>query len=198
MAIDERVMNNLLRNPNVSDVTDDVDVSEQVNVPAQELKLPVFAEQPENSIIFASMDGGKYCIDRNSINWEETAERIDVMEENVEMVRNMLMSVIFERCQNNSENDCNTSATEQTITVVRSFVEDFGLKPKYMETYPDAQVYDLAVCYCTDAIGLLQLILVEVAKYNVGKSVMDSLFTTLSEEEKTNENRVQEGTESAG
>ena len=192
--MDERIARKLWGDPNVSDVTNDRDVSDVVeeydtsSEIMEPMDIPVVDDVPESSVVFSSLDGRKYLIDKTTINWDETAANESNLVANKSMILNMLMSVISERASS-----VDTESAEYATSVIRNFINEFGLIPKYNEVYPDASVHDIAICYCVDAISIINIILIEIARYNGNKSVMDCLINSISnKEETTNEDHVQE------
>ena len=191
--MDDRIARKLWGDPQVSDVTDERDVSSNIEeydttANPEPMDIPVVDDVPETSVVFSSLDGRKYLIDKTTINWDETAAKESNLIENKSLILNMLMSIISER-----SSSADTESAEYATSVIRNFINEFGLIPKYNEVYPDASTHDIAICYCVDAIGVIHTILIEVARYNGNKSVMDCLINSLNKEEPTNENHVQEG-----
>ncbi len=191
--MDDRIARKLWGDPQVSDVTDERDVSSNIEeydttANPEPMDIPVVDDVPETSVVFPSLDGRKYLIDKTTINWDETAANESNLIENKSMILNMLASVISER-----SSSIDTESAEYATSVIRNFINEFGLIPKYNEVYPDASTHDIAICYCVDAIGVIDTILIEIARYNGNKSVMDCLINSLNKEEPTNENHVQEG-----
>lgn len=191
--MDDRIARKLWGDPQVSDVTDERDVSSNIEeydttVNPEPMDIPIVDDVPETSVVFSSLDGRKYLIDKTTINWDETAANESNLIENKSMILNMLASVISER-----SSSADTESAEYATSVIRNFINEFGLIPKYNEVYPDASTHDIAICYCVDAIGIINTILIEIARYNGNKSVMDCLINSLNKEEPTNENHVQEG-----
>lgn len=190
--MDDRIARKLWGNPQVSDVTDERDVSSNIEeydttINPEPMDIPVVNDVPESSVVFSSLDGRKYLIDKTTINWDETAANESNLIENKSMILNMLMSIIYER-----SSSVDTESAEYATSVIRNFINEFGLIPKYNEVYPDASTHDIAICYCVDAIGIIDTILIEIARYNGNKSVMDCLINSITEEEPTNEDHVQE------
>lgn len=191
--MDDRIARKLWGDPQVSDVTDERDVSSNIEeydttVNPEPMDIPIVDDVPETSVVFSSLDGRKYLIDKTTINWDETAAKESNLVENKSLILNMLMSIISER-----SSSIDTESAEYATSVIRNFINEFGLIPKYNEVYPDASTHDIAICYCVDAIGVIDTILIEIARYNGNKSVMDCLINSLNKEEPTNENHVQEG-----
>lgn len=191
--MDDRIARKLWGDPKVSDVTDERDVSSNIEeydtaANPEPMDIPVVDDVPETSVVFSSLDGRKYLIDKTTINWDETAAKESNLVENKSLILNMLMSIISER-----SSSIDTESAEYATSVIRNFINEFGLIPKYNEVYPDASTHDIAICYCVDAIGVIDTILIEIARYNGNKSVMDCLINSLNKEEPTNENHVQEG-----
>lgn len=191
--MDDRIARKLWGDPQVSDVTDERDVSSNIEeydttANPEPMDIPVVDDVPETSVVFSSLDGRKYLIDKTTINWDETAAKESNLVENKSLILNMLMSIISER-----SSSADTESAEYATSVIRNFINEFGLIPKYNEVYPDASTHDIAICYCVDAIGVIDTILIEIARYNGNKSVMDCLINSLNKEEPTNENHVQEG-----
>lgn len=191
--MDDRIARKLWGDPQVSDVTDERDVSSNIEeydttANPEPMDIPVVDNVPETSVVFSSLDGRKYLIDKTTIDWDETAANESNLVENKSMILNMLMSIISE-CSSSDD----TESAEYAISVIRNFINEFGLIPKYNVVYPDASVHDIATCYCVDAIGIIDTILIEIARYNGNKSVMDCLINSITEEEPTNEDHVQEG-----
>lgn len=191
--MDDRIARKLWGDPQVSDVTDERDVSSNIEeydttANPEPMDIPVVDDVPETSVVFSSLDGRKYLIDKTTINWDETAAKESNLIENKSLILNMLMSIISER-----SSSADTESAEYATSVIRNFINEFGLIPKYNEVYPDASTHDIAICYCVDAIGVIDTILIEIARYNGNKSVMDCLINSLNKEEPTNENHVQEG-----
>lgn len=191
--MDDRIARKLWGDPQVSDVTDERDVSSNIEeydttANPEPMDIPVVDDVPETSVVFSSLDGRKYLIDKTTINWDETAAKESNLVENKSLILNMLMSIISER-----SSSIDTESAEYATSVIRNFINEFGLIPKYNEVYPDASTHDIAICYCVDAIGVIDTILIEIARYNGNKSVMDCLINSLNKEEPTNENHVQEG-----
>lgn len=196
--MDDRIMDKLLRNPNVTDVTDDKDVSDVVNEydsSKDEEPIDISLNTDNTSvdaIIFNSMDGHQYFMDKNAINWDETMKSESDLRDNLMYVQSLLRSVLTERGTDGTEN------AEYTLTTVRRFIEEFGFTPKYNEAYPDAQVYDYAICYCIDAIEIMHLMLEAIveykgSKFSFGNSILNSLINSITnEEELENEDPVQE------
>jgi len=177
-----------------TDITSERDVSEEVmNHDADSIEecvidqseVPLYNEIPENAIIFHSMDGHDYMIDRTSIDWNLTAQNEDNIHSNMLVIRQTLMSLIF------SKNDLRPSDTEFGNTVVKDMVIGFGCTPKYTAIFPDADDYDLAQLYCIDALQLMNLILTEVSVFKVNKSFADCL-NLFSQEENTHEDSIQQ------
>lgn len=170
------------------DITSDRDVSEDVmdheECVIQENEVPLYNDIPENAIIFQSMDGHQYLIDRNTINWEMTAQNEDTIHSNMLIIRQTLMSMIFSR------HDLTAEDTEFANTVIKDMVIGFGCTPKYTAVFPDADDYDLGQLYCLDALQLMNILLKEVAVFNVNKSIADCL-NLFTQEETTHEDSTQ-------
>lgn len=165
-----------LPNDGMTDVTTECDVSEMItsyesdktedDASSMMSSMPTFQEVPPDTIVFSSMDGKHYMIDKNSINWEETAKCADIMERNIFEIRQTLMSMM---CNKDLAVAFTSSEPPQEIQyvhdVVRKFVEDFGFEPEYEVVYPYGTDYDIAQCYCIDAIELINLIMCEIKIY---------------------------------
>lgn len=173
---------------NYEDITEDRDVSEAVmdhdeeSIPENE--IPLYQEIPDNAIIFHSMDGHHYMIDRGSVNWEQTAANEDYLQQNMFVIRQQLMNLFLSR-DGVTEVD-----TEFARTVVKDIVTSTGCTPKYTATFPEADHYDIAQMYCIDALELMNLFLKEIAVFNVNKSIADCL-NSFTQEDISHEDRVQ-------
>jgi len=191
MAIDPRI---LKPTPKHIDITEERDVSEEVMEHAEEhtvdeSTIPSDDEMPVNGIIFHSMDGKRYLINRDSINWMDAAASVQTIESNLLVVRQVLQQLIASAVEPNSEPD-----TSFALSVIKDIVEGF-CKPTYTELYSGLDTadndYHLAVLYCTDAIELMNIMLKEIAVFNVSKSFSD-LFNIYSQEEIPNDDHIQE------
>lgn len=171
------------------DMTLERDVSEEVidhemeqqEEHAMESELPSYAEVPENGIVFHSMDCHHYLIDRNAVDWEQTAANKETIENNLFVVRQQLMNIMLLGPDGATEED-----TEFARTVVKDIVIGIGCTPKYTATFPEASHYTIAQMYCIDAIEIMHLMLKEIAIFNMNKSIADCL-NLFSQEDETHE-----------
>lgn len=162
----------------MTDVTNEHDVSDLVNdhnaivgdfdgdsLPMhQEADIQTYGEVPENAIIFKSMDGKSYLIDKTCIDWDQTADNIHALESNVTVVRQSLMSLFFDK---------KNADTSYANTEIKNLIVGLGCTPKYSVTFPNADEFDTAVMYCIDALELMNIIISEIKLYLTNKSVTD-------------------------
>lgn len=169
---------------NYEDITDDRDVSEAVmdhdETTAPDTEIPLYQEVPDNAFVFHSMDGHHYLIDRTLIDWEKTAANEEVIQQNMFVVRQQLLNLFLSR------DGVTESDTEFANTVVKDIVTGFGCTPKYTATFPEADHYDIAQMYCIDALEIMNLLLKEIAVFNVNKSIADCL-NSFTQEDTTHE-----------
>ena len=173
------------------DVTNEYDVSDEVTEhDANILQEEVGINNDENMIHIRSMDGNTYLMDADAIDWNETLKNINVMRSNLEFLHSTLMNLMF------SETQSADVVTQDSLEMLKAFVTDFGLLPKYEEVYTDASNTLLAKLYCIDAIELIHTVLREVEVYNANKVAMQMLYNNQNsndqQEEEAHENPVQE------
>ena len=151
------------------DVTNENDVSEQImdhDSMVHESEIPVYHEIPDNALVFHSMDGRHYLINKDLIDWDQTADNLSCLENNMTVVRQALMSMFLDKTH---------ADTSYANTEIKDMIINFGCTPKYDVTFPDADDYDKAQMYCIDALELMNIIILEVKNYLVNKSFMDCL-----------------------
>ena len=174
------------------DVTNEYDVSEEVveHDSTFQMEEEIAPDNSNDAIHVRSMDGNTYLMDRNTINWEETSNNIGIMYQNLEMLQSALMNQLHAATQSAD------LATKDTMDMVKPFVNDFGLFPKYDQVYSDASESLIATLYCIDAIELIHTILREVYAWMSAKA-HEGLFNFIQnlndqQEENENEDPVQE------
>lgn len=175
------------------DVTDEYDVSEQVEEHDSTFTMEeeIAPTNADDVIHIKSMDGNTYLMDRNAVDWEATSQNMDVMYQNLEMLQSALMNQLHAQTQSAD------ISTKETMDMVKPFVNDFGLHPKYELVYTDASDNLIATLYCIDAIELIHTMLREVHAW-MSMKASECLFNVIQtnpnnqQEEESNENPVQE------
>lgn len=174
------------------DITSERDVSDAVMEQSEscaalkESDIPVYNDIPDNTIIFRSMDGSAYLIDKTAIDWELSALNEYAIESNLFAVQQTLQKLMML-----NQNDITPEDTDFALTAVKDIVVGSGCTPKYTLTYPNADDYVLAQLYCIDAMQLCNLILKEIAIFKTNKSIMDCL-NFITQEDVTHEDQIPE------
>lgn len=158
------------------DVTNEYDVSDEVqnHDSMNESNVGVSLDESSDAIHIRSMDGNTYLMDRNAIDWDSTSNNMGIMNQNLEMIQNYLMDLMFSQTQS-ADID-----SDGILNIVEPFVHDFGLHPKYDQIYTDASKNLIATLYCIDAIELLHTMLREVHAWMASKAG-ECLFQIMQE-----------------
>ena len=155
---------------NTQDVTDEVDVSEAVQeVNSDDIvdqgvsidTVQTFKAIPEGMTVLNSMDGNKYLLNLSTVDWAETAseQNMQNINANEEFVRAVFREVIFAHTMADTDPDAAQKyETGPAIDTVRAYVDGFGLKPLYKETYPNASDYDIDIMWCIDALEITRVV----------------------------------------
>lgn len=179
--LDPRVIDSLTKN--AKDVTADKDVSGIIEEFDEMSPVDTVStiddgnEIGDDAIIIYSMDGITYAIDRNTLDFETLIANIGDMYGNLLAVKNMLSKSIFSSCVEREGTEDDITSILETIT---EFVTGFGLKPKYEDAYPGISKRDMIMCYCTDAIEILNAVIREAMIYQ-NEQVKNDLFNTFKD-----------------
>jgi hypothetical protein len=172
-----------MENEKFIDVTEEADVSDAIleheenPEPAKNLNTVLSSalmDNNDNTIKIHSVSANTYLMDRTTVDWEQTSlpENLQKIYNNKDYIYRVLRDLMFTR--NVDAEDMKKFATDQAMNFVKPFVEEFGIRPNYKMTYPDAAEIDVAMCYCFDAIIILMTILTEIAVYRATHPVTAS------------------------
>lgn len=178
------------------DITSERDVSNEVMEQDEEMcefngsDIPIFNDVPEHTLVFRSMDGVAYLLNKEAIDWDQMVANEDVIESNLFSIREMLQSLM-----KISSTDITPEDTDFAMNAAKDIVIGSGCTPKYTMTYPNADDYTIAQLYCIDAMQLCNLLLREIAILKTNKSIMDCL-NFITQEDVTHEDQIPEDNKS--
>lgn len=172
-----------MENEKFIDVTEEADVSDAIlehetnPEPDKSLDTVVSSalmDNNDNTIKIHSVSANTYLMDRTTVDWEQTSlpENLQKIYNNKDYIYRVLRDLMFTR--NADAEEMKKFAIDQAMNFVKPFVEEFGIRPDYTKTYPDAAEIDIAMCYCFDAIIILMTILTEIAVYRATHPVTTS------------------------
>ena len=181
---------NLIDVTNTSDVTNQINETETMDLDDDPTNLISYDDKygdvvDPKDLKFHSIDGNIYLGSYEAIDWNSTIENIPVMEQNLVSVRQLLRELIFARARGELTND--TPIVGTVYDVVKPFLDGFGLRPIYYDTYPGITYADVAFCYCIDAIETINVVLNEAIRYRDIKEMLAVFQSTeqTNEEEET-------------